>query len=114
MSTAVGSRIRRLKGALKTDESSHLTREAGVIRIVGIWLVLLTSPVMAQTYPPPYDFNAQRRDIQNLRDDLAKRMRETPYWDYSAQQKLREQEYRLQDMERRNREAETDWLFGGR
>jgi hypothetical protein len=70
--------------------------------------------LMVQTYPPPYDFNTQRRDIQGLQDDLAKRLRETPYWDYSAQQKLREQENRLREMDRRNREAETDWLIRGR
>jgi hypothetical protein len=91
--------------------------EGTVIRAAAIMLALLTSPVLAQISQPyyqPYDFNDQRRDIQILQDDLAKRQRETPFWDSTAQERLREQEYSLRNMEERNREAETDWILRGR
>lgn len=73
------------------------------------FLVALASPVTAQ----PYNFWAQQQDIQNLQDDLAQRQRETPYEDYRAQEKLREQEDSLRNMQMRNNEALSDWLVYG-
>jgi hypothetical protein len=71
-------------------------------------LALSASVASAQT---PYDFWAQENDIRALRDDLGNRLQETPYSDFRTREKLQDQEFRLQAMERRNRDAYTDWLF---
>jgi hypothetical protein len=73
-------------------------------------IIVLAPSVHAQTY----DFNQQRRDIEVMQEDLARQQRELDFTSsWEQRQRLQEQQFRLQQMDRRNREAETDWLVNG-
>jgi predicted methyltransferase len=72
--------------------------------------IVLAGLVSAQAY----DYATQAADIQRMQEDLVARQRALDNESsFEQRNKLQEQQFRLQEMDRRNREAETNWIFDG-
>jgi ERCC4-related helicase len=88
-------------------------REAVAMRTVsvaGLVMVVLIAKAAAQSY----DFNAQRSDVRQMQEELARQQGELDFTSsWEQRQRLQDQQFRLQQIERRNSEAETDWIVNG-
>jgi ERCC4-related helicase len=73
-------------------------------------MVVLIAKAAAQSY----DFNAQRSDVRQMQEELARQQGELDFTSsWEQRQRLQDQQFRLQQIERRNSEAETDWIVNG-